>query len=180
MPEAAGSSWADEIEEGDVTTLPPSSEKVKGDIKMVTDYSFNEDGKKVKTVRSYKMERKMVPKVVAERRAWHKFGMSKDDKQGPNPQVARQALVFHAVTYHALVLYAVMFHADPCHAAPACPSPPPRPRWWPRRSGCPSWPTSRSTRRARRSVRSLSSLLSLLSLLQMFLQITACSDTSIL
>jgi len=86
MPEAAGSSWADEIEEGDVTTLPPSSEKVKGDIKMVTDYSFNEDGKKVKTVRSYKMERKMVPKVVAERRAWHKFGMSKDDKQGPNPQ----------------------------------------------------------------------------------------------
>ena len=47
MPEAVGSSWADEIEEGDVTTLPPSSEKIKGDLKMVTDYSFNEDGKKV-------------------------------------------------------------------------------------------------------------------------------------
>ena len=40
----------------------------------------------MKTVRSYKMERKMVPKIVAERRAWHKFGMSKDDKAGPNPQ----------------------------------------------------------------------------------------------
>ena len=86
MPEPVGSSWADEIEEGDVTTLPPSSEKIKGDTKMVTDYSFNEDNKKVKTVRTYKIERKMVPKIVAERRAWHKFGMSKDDKPGPNPQ----------------------------------------------------------------------------------------------
>ena len=63
------------------------AEKIKGDIKMVTDYSFNEDGKKVKTVRHYKIERKMVPKIVAERRNWHKFGMSKDDKPGPNPQV---------------------------------------------------------------------------------------------
>ena len=55
MPEPVGSSWADEIEEGDVTTLPPSSEKIKGDTKMVTDYSFNEDNKKVKTVRTYKV-----------------------------------------------------------------------------------------------------------------------------
>merc|ERR1712156_197917 len=62
------------IEEGDTSTLPPSSEKIKGDIKMV------------KTVRHYKIERKMVPKIVAERRNWHKFGMSKDDKPGPNPQ----------------------------------------------------------------------------------------------
>jgi len=37
-------------------------------------------------VRHYKIERKMVPKIVAERRNWHKFGMSKDDKPGPNPQ----------------------------------------------------------------------------------------------
>jgi len=81
-----GSSWADEIEEGDTTTLPPSSEKVKGDTKIVTDYMFNEDGKKVKVVRTYKIERKMVPKIVAERRVWSKFGMSKSDKPGPNPQ----------------------------------------------------------------------------------------------
>lgn len=86
MPEPVASSWADEIEEGDTSTLPPSSEKIKGDTKVVTDYSFNEDGKKVKTVRQYKVERKMVPKIVAERRAWPKFGMSKEDKAGPNPQ----------------------------------------------------------------------------------------------
>ena len=70
----------------------PMAEKIKGDIKMVTDYSFNEDGKKVKTVRHYKIERKMVPKIVAERRNWHKFGMSKDDKPGPNPQVQTRTL----------------------------------------------------------------------------------------
>jgi len=86
MPEPVQSSWADEIEEGDSTTLPPSSEKIKGDTKIVTDYNFNEDGKKVKVVRTYKIERKMVPKVIAERRHWAKFGMSKNDKPGPNPQ----------------------------------------------------------------------------------------------
>ena len=87
MPEPVGSSWADEIEEGDSSTLPAPSEKVKGDTKIVTEYIFNEDGKKVKVVRTYKIERKMVPKSVAQRRAWAKFGMSKSDKPGPNPQV---------------------------------------------------------------------------------------------
>jgi len=86
MPEPVGSSWADEIEEGDTTTLPLSSEKIKGDTKIVTDYMFNDDGKKVKVVRTYKIERKMVPKIVAERRTLGKFGMSKSDKPGPNPQ----------------------------------------------------------------------------------------------
>jgi len=47
---------------------------------------FNEDNKKVKVVRTYKIERKMVPKIVAQRRVWNKFGMSKNDKPGPNPQ----------------------------------------------------------------------------------------------
>merc|ERR1712107_522306 len=93
-----GSSWADEIEEGDTSTLPPSSEKIKGDIKMVTDYSFNEDGKKVKTVRHYKIERKMVPKIVAA------------SKRGTT-SLGRTL----------------------------------RPQWWPRRSGCSSWQTSRTT-----------------------------------
>merc|ERR1719282_147929 len=37
-------------------------------------------------MRTYKIERKMVPKSVATRRSWAKFGMSKGDKPGPNPQ----------------------------------------------------------------------------------------------
>ena len=73
MPEPAASSWADEIEEGDSSTLPPPSEKVKGDTKVVTEYIFNEDGKKMRVVRTYKIEKKMVPKSVAQRRAWAKF-----------------------------------------------------------------------------------------------------------
>lgn len=87
MPEPVQSSWADEIEEGDSSTLPAPTEKVKGDTKVVTEYIFNEDGKKVKVMRTYKIERKMVPKSVAQRRSWAKFGMSKGDKPGPNPQV---------------------------------------------------------------------------------------------
>ena len=87
MPEPAVSSWADEIEEGDSSTLPPPSEKIKGDTKVVTEYMFNDDNKKVKVVRTYKIEKKMVPKSVAQRRSWAKFGMSKSDKPGPNPQV---------------------------------------------------------------------------------------------
>ena len=42
MPEPVQSSWADEIEDNDSTVLPPPSEKIKGDIKTVTEFSFNE------------------------------------------------------------------------------------------------------------------------------------------
>ena len=53
MPEAdtVQSSWADEIEEVDESTLPPPMEKIQGDYKIVTSYKFNEDGKKVKVTR---------------------------------------------------------------------------------------------------------------------------------
>jgi len=86
MPEPVQSSWADEIEDNDSTVLPPPSEKIKGDIKTVTEFLFNEDEKKVKVIRTYKIEKKMVPKAIAERRSWPKFGMSRNDKLGPNPQ----------------------------------------------------------------------------------------------
>ena len=61
MPEPVGSSWADEIEEGDTSTLPTSSTTVKGDTKVVVDYSFNEDNKKVKTIRTYKVGHLSLP-----------------------------------------------------------------------------------------------------------------------
>jgi len=83
MPEPV-SSWADEIENNDATSLPPTREEVKGNVKVVTEFKLNEDGKKVKIVRNYKMEKKMVPKAIAARKAWPKFGMSKGDKPGPN------------------------------------------------------------------------------------------------
>lgn len=85
MPEPV-SSWADEIEDSDTTNLPAPREEIMGDTKVVTEYAINDKEKKVKIVRTYKIEKKMVPKAIAMRKAWPKFGMSKDDKPGPNPQ----------------------------------------------------------------------------------------------
>ncbi len=83
-PDIPQSSWADEIEEGD-SELPPPSEKVVGDNKIVTQYQFDDNGKKVKVVRTYKIEKKLVSKSVARRKALPKFGHSAEDRPGPNP-----------------------------------------------------------------------------------------------
>lgn len=50
MPEKVKSSWADAIETEGTTKkpLPPSTEVINGDTKIVTDYKFNEEDKKVK------------------------------------------------------------------------------------------------------------------------------------
>jgi len=79
-------SWADEVEADYVDGLPPSNEYIEGDYKYVTEYKFNEDGKKVKVVRTFKIEKQIVPKAVARRRSWVKFGDSRLDKPGPNSQ----------------------------------------------------------------------------------------------
>ena len=85
MPEMITSSWADEIEEDDLSTLPAPSEKVVGDTKIMTEYMMNDDGKKIKIVRTFKVVKKMVPKSIAHRKRWEKFGMSRNDRLGPNP-----------------------------------------------------------------------------------------------
>lgn len=79
------SSWADEIEEGDSTTLPPPMEKITGNNKVVTEYHINEEGKKVKVVRHYRIDKKLVSKAIARRKSWAKFGLSKNDRPGPDP-----------------------------------------------------------------------------------------------
>ncbi len=81
------SSWADEIEELTTTSsnLPPPCEKTVGNKKITTEYSINEDGKKVKLVRTFEIIRKQVPKSVACRKALPKFGMSRNDRPGPDP-----------------------------------------------------------------------------------------------
>merc|ERR1711963_486459 len=79
------SSWADEIEEGDSTTLPLPSETLQGNKKITTEYSTNEDGKKIKIVRTFEIIKKQVPKAVASRKLLPKFGMSRNDRPGPDP-----------------------------------------------------------------------------------------------
>lgn len=84
MPEAM-SSWADEIEEGDLTSLPQPSEKWIGNNKITTEFIQDENGQKFKVVRTFKMEKKLVSKAVARRKALHKFGKSQNDRPGPDP-----------------------------------------------------------------------------------------------
>ena len=76
------SSWADEIEDGDTNTLPLPSEKIVDNKKYTTEYSINDDGKKIKIVRTFEIIKKQVPKSVAQRKALGKFGMSRNDRPG--------------------------------------------------------------------------------------------------
>lgn len=81
------SSWADEAEaeiEGK-KHLPPSSEVIKEDLKIITEYRYNDEDKLEKVVRTYKIERRFVSKSVALRKMWKKYGECSNDKPGPNP-----------------------------------------------------------------------------------------------
>lgn len=78
------SSWADEVElEGG--SLPPPTEVFENGTKIVTEYKYNDDDKKVKIIRTYKIEKRVVSKSIAMRKTWKKFGNSANDKPGPNP-----------------------------------------------------------------------------------------------
>uniref|UniRef100_H3C3Q5 Eukaryotic translation initiation factor 3 subunit G n=1 Tax=Tetraodon nigroviridis TaxID=99883 RepID=H3C3Q5_TETNG len=104
-------SWADQVEEegdeesdvGSVTlkavvfltvpfqknvlllcTLPSPKETIKGNIKTVTEYKIDDDGKKIKIVRTFKIETRKASKAIARRKNWKKFGNSEFDPPGPN------------------------------------------------------------------------------------------------
>lgn len=51
----------------------------------MTEYGIDDDNRKFKVVRHYKIEKRQVAKAIAQRKAWPKFGSSKGDKPGPNP-----------------------------------------------------------------------------------------------
>jgi translation initiation factor 3 subunit G len=102
MPEMIVSSWADEIDEDETTTLPPPSEKVIGDTKILTEYTINDDGKKTKIVRTFKVVKKMVPKSIARRKQWDKFGMSRNDRPGQDPSttIVTDEIFMQVKPYH--------------------------------------------------------------------------------
>nr|QBH74186.1 eukaryotic translation initiation factor 3 subunit G [Franklinothrips vespiformis] len=86
VAEQVKSSWADEVEdETRQGPLPPSTEVWDNGFKIVTEYKYNDDDKKVKIVRTYKVEKRIVSKSIALRKTWPKFGASKNDKPGPDP-----------------------------------------------------------------------------------------------
>lgn len=79
------SSWADEVEEEGTVHLPPPTVVKENNLKIMTEYKLNDDNKKVKVVRTYKIEKRVVSKSIAVRKAWPKYGDSSDDGAGPNP-----------------------------------------------------------------------------------------------
>jgi len=63
--------------------LPPSEETIEGNIRKVVEYK-QEDNKKYKYVRQYRIEKLKVHKNVNLRKQWAKYGAAKDDPPGPN------------------------------------------------------------------------------------------------
>lgn len=84
-------SWADEVEADYVDGLPPPKECVEGNYRHVTEYKYNDEGKKIRVVSSFKIEKQIVPKSVAKRLSWVKFGDSKLDNPGPNSYTTKTA-----------------------------------------------------------------------------------------
>ncbi|KAF7279170.1 eukaryotic translation initiation factor 3 subunit G-like [Rhynchophorus ferrugineus] len=83
MPADEEVTWAQMVElEGGA--LPPATEVVENGQKIITEYKY-EDEKKVKIVRTYKIEKRIVSKSIAFRKTWKKFGECADDKPGPDP-----------------------------------------------------------------------------------------------
>jgi len=80
------SSWADEVEQGGEELPPPHEDfdENKG-IKTIIEYKINDDNKKVRVVKTYRVETRKVSKSLAKRKAWKKFGAAVKDPPGPNP-----------------------------------------------------------------------------------------------
>jgi len=82
------SSWAEAVEQeqkqiSDVSSLGQRREVIVDGIKTITDIVVDTDGNKSKVVTKYKVITKTVPKVIAARKKWKKFGQCANDPSGP-------------------------------------------------------------------------------------------------
>ncbi|GMR36800.1 hypothetical protein PMAYCL1PPCAC_06995, partial [Pristionchus mayeri] len=71
-------SWAEAVEQD--TQLPTETDR--DGLKTVVDYVYEDDGK-YKVVTQYKTITKKVPRIVADRKKWKKFGVCKGESSGP-------------------------------------------------------------------------------------------------
>ncbi|CAI4224139.1 unnamed protein product [Auanema sp. JU1783] len=70
-------SWAEEVQEN------AQSQVDKDGIRTVVDYVTEDDGTRYKIVTKFQIIQKKVPRVVADRKKWKKFGESERDPPGP-------------------------------------------------------------------------------------------------
>lgn len=84
-----GPSWADQMDDGHEgyhRPIPSDRERLEGDMKIVEHWEYDdEQGKLLKYTRYYKIEKIKVPKSIAKRKQWKKFGKASEDGEGPNP-----------------------------------------------------------------------------------------------
>lgn len=80
-------SWADQVEATDHRSgIPPPEVIQEGNTKKLIEYKRGEDdGKLLKIVRTFKIEKRKASKSVAHRKTWGKFGLASKDGSGPNP-----------------------------------------------------------------------------------------------
>merc|ERR1711963_473033 len=68
-------SWAEQVELDDEGLPPPGEEfNEKKGLKTVTEYKHNDDGKLVKVIRTFRIEKVHLSKSIAKRKMWKKFG----------------------------------------------------------------------------------------------------------
>uniref|UniRef100_A0A8C9MZ87 Eukaryotic translation initiation factor 3 subunit G n=1 Tax=Serinus canaria TaxID=9135 RepID=A0A8C9MZ87_SERCA len=79
-----GHSWGHTCAHLSPGPLPSPKEVVNGNIKTITEYREEEDGRKVKIIRTFRIETRKASKAVARRKNWKKFGNSEFDAPGPN------------------------------------------------------------------------------------------------
>ncbi|XP_010022881.1 PREDICTED: eukaryotic translation initiation factor 3 subunit G, partial [Nestor notabilis] len=84
LPGVLGGSLSAEAELLKGGPLPSPKELINGNIKTVTEYREEEDGSKVKIIRTFRIETRKASKAVARRKNWKKFGNSEFDAPGPN------------------------------------------------------------------------------------------------
>jgi len=78
--------WVEAVDQEHIrqaASAPKRSETEKDGIRTVVDIITDKDNVKSKVITTYKVITKKVPRDVAERRKWKKFGLSANDKPGP-------------------------------------------------------------------------------------------------
>ncbi|TFK39337.1 eukaryotic translation initiation factor 3 subunit G-domain-containing protein [Crucibulum laeve] len=79
-------SWADDVDSSIDVEHKNEDFIDENGIRTVIEYSVNEEGKKIKTIRRIKrtLQKSVVDHAVAERQKWAKFGQEKGNKPGPD------------------------------------------------------------------------------------------------